>query len=106
MMNNLLISIVLGAAAGIIDIIPMILQKLDGYAIASAFVQWLILGLVINYLNIGSAGWLRGMLIAVILALPIIILVMKTEPKSVFPILIMSAILGSAVGYAGDKLLR
>ena len=105
-MNNLLISIVLGAAAGIIDIIPMILQKLDGYAIASAFVQWLILGLVINYLNIGSAGWLRGMLIAVILALPIIILVMKTEPKSVFPILIMSAILGSAVGYAGDKLLR
>lgn len=105
-MNKFLLSIILGIAAGIIDIIPMVLQKLDIYAIVSAFMQWLILGLVINYLNIGITGWQKGLITAVVLALPIVILIMKTDVKSVFPILIMAAVLGSAVGYIGAKFIK
>jgi uncharacterized membrane protein len=104
-MKNIILSFALGAVAGIIDIIPMVIQKFDKYATASAFVQWLVLGFIITFINIpGLEGWLKGLLVAVLTSLPIVIIVMKTDPKSVAIILFMSAILGSAVGFFSTKI--
>jgi len=104
-MQTILFSLSLGAIAGIIDIIPMIIQKLDKYAILSAFVQWVILGLFITYIKIpGVDGWLKGLLVAVLMCFPIVILVMKDDPKSVGIIILTSAILGSVVGFFSTKL--
>ena len=98
-MKTILLALVLGARAGVIDIIPMIIQKLDKYSTISAFVQWLVLGFVITFIKIpGVDGWLKGLITAVLLSLPIIIIVMKNDPKSIFIILLMSALLGSIVG--------
>lgn len=105
-MKGILISLLIGAIAGIIDIIPMVIKKMDIYPILSAFIQWVILGLVIAHIQIGGLeSWLKGLIVAVILALPISILVFKTEPKSVIIILIMSVILGSLVGLAVSKFI-
>lgn len=102
---GILLAIGIGIAAGIIDIIPMVLQKLDKYATFSAFVQWVVLGVVITYVQIGGLeGWLKGLIIAVLLTLPILILVAKDDKKSILPILIMTVILGSLVGLAGGFL--
>ena len=38
-MKKFIISLALGAAAGVIDCVPMLLQKLDANSIASAFIQ-------------------------------------------------------------------
>lgn len=104
-MKNVLLSFTLGAVAGIIDIIPMIIQKLDKYSIVSAFIQWLILGFIISFIKIpGVDSWLKGLITAVLAGLPIMILVMKTDPKSVIIILMMSAVLGSAVGFFSAKI--
>ncbi|MCX8129717.1 MAG: hypothetical protein N3I35_06410 [Clostridia bacterium] len=105
-MGRIIFSLVIGVVAGIIDIIPMFLQKLDKYAILSAFVQWIILGFIITHIQFGVEGWLKGLIVSVLLALPIIILVMKTDFKSIFPILVMSGILGSLVGFIGDKYVK
>jgi uncharacterized membrane protein len=43
-MQKLLISLFIGIIAGIIDVIPMIVQKLDKYANMSAFIHWIIMG--------------------------------------------------------------
>lgn len=102
-MKKLLISLILGTAAGILDVIPMLIQKLDWYANTSAFFQWIILGIVINYIDISLEGWLKGLIIAEALSIPVMILVAKTEPFSVVPIIIMSALLGSLVGSLGKK---
>jgi len=104
-MNKILLSLALGAFAGIIDIIPMLMQKLDKHSIASAFIQWVILGFVITHMEFGIEGWLKGLIVAVILSVPVIVLVVKTDPKSSVPIIVMSAILGSVVGFVGDKLI-
>jgi hypothetical protein len=102
-MRKILISLFIGFVAGIIDVIPMILQKLDLYSCASAFVQWIVLGVIISHLEIGLKGWLKGLIIAEATAIPILILVAKTDLISVLPIMIMSAILGSFVGIIGEK---
>ena len=39
-MNNFLIAILIGLVAGIIDVVPMIIQKLDKGSCLSAFVHY------------------------------------------------------------------
>ncbi len=103
-MPNILLSLILGAGAGLIDIIPMLIQKLDKYSIVSAFVQWLVLGFIITFIKIpGIDGWLKGLIVAVIISLPIVIIVAKSDPKSIIIILATSAILGSIVGALSKK---
>lgn len=102
-MSKLFISLAIGILAGIVDVVPMIIQKLDKFACWSAFVHWVIMGIIISYINIPLSPWLKGLLIAVVSALPVIILVSKEEPFSIIPILIMSAILGALVGILTSK---
>ena len=105
-MKTLIVGLLLGVAAGILDTVPMILQKMNKYAIVSAFVQWVILGFIITHIQFGVSGFLKGAIVAVLCALPIIVLVWEKEPTSSIPILIFSAVLGALVGFAGDLLLK
>ena len=63
-MRSLFIGLGVGIAAGILDILPMLLRKMPARAVASAFVQWLVLGLVIAHLRSpchrGQTGWPRA----------------------------------------------
>ncbi len=97
-MSKLLISILIGIIAGVIDVVPMLIQKLDKYACVSAFVHWVVLGVIISYINMPMASWLQGIVIAVLSALPILIIVAKEDTKSIIPIISMSIILGAGVG--------
>ncbi len=104
-MREIILAILLGVVAGIIDVVPMIKQKLDKYSISSAFIQWVILGVIINSSNVfGLEGWLNGLVVAVLLSLPIVLLVIKNDRKSVPIILTMSAVLGSLIGLMGQIL--
>ena len=99
-MPKLLIAILIGAAAGIIDIIPMLLQKLNKYVTISAFLHWVAAGIVLTYLDVPLAPWLSGLAFGELLAVPVAVMVAKDEPKSAPIILGMSAILGTLIGIA------
>ena len=97
--SDILIALGLGAAAGVIDIIPMILKKLDHYSVFSAFMQWVVLGVLIRNTSIfGLSGWINGAATALLAAIPIVILVAKSDKKSVGVILICSGVLGGLLG--------
>jgi hypothetical protein len=100
---KLFISIGIGTVAGVIDVIPMLIQKLDKFSNWSAFVHWIVLGVIISYIQVPLAPWLKGLVIAECCALPAIILVAKTDRKSIVPMVVMSAILGIAVGIGTGK---
>lgn len=102
-MSKLYISLAIGAIAGTIDIIPMVIRKIDKYSTISAFTHWIILGFIIAYIQLPLSGWMKGVVIAEIFAIPIVLLVLKDDPKSIVPILTMSAILGCAVGFLTAK---
>ena len=105
-MNKIFVARIIGIIAGTIDVIPMIIQRIDKYACISAFVQWIVLGLIIPYVNWDMQPWLKGLLIGEMAALPILILVFAKDPKSVIPIILFSAILGTMVGLAGAKFIK
>jgi len=100
-MNEILIALLIGIVAGIIDIIPMIIQKMDKYANLSAFTHWIVLGLIIPFVSWNIAPWLKGLIIAEISVIPILLIVAPNDKKAIIPISIMSAILGIGVGLAG-----
>ncbi len=105
-MKNIFIALIIGISAGIIDVVPMIIQRIDKTACISAFIQWIVLGLIIPYVNWDMQAWLKGLIIAELAALPIMVLVFAKDPKSIIPIIIFSAILGIAVGLAGARFVK
>jgi hypothetical protein len=102
-MKRILIALLIGIIAGIIDVIPMILQDLSWYANISAFVHWIVLGLIIPFIDWKFPKWLIGLVIAELSALPIVIITLEAGPDSIAPILGFSAVLGVLVGWAGKK---
>jgi len=62
--------------------------------------------LIIPYVNWDIQPWLKGLIIAEISALPIMILVFVKEPKSLIPIMVFSAILGILVGISGARFVN
>ena len=104
-MNEILIALGIGIIAGIIDVIPMIVQKMNKYANLSAFSHWVVLGLIIPFVSWNIAPWLKGLIIAEISAIPILLIVAREDKKAIIPITIMSAILGIAVAIAGKAFI-
>lgn len=104
-MKNGLIFLGIGVIAGLIDVVPMIIQKLDKYSCISAFVFWIVLALIIPYVNWDIQSWLKGLLIAEMTAIPIMIVVFPQDPKALIPMFIFSALLGAGVGISGAKFI-
>lgn len=105
-MRNIYKALLIGLAAGTIDALPMIFQGLPWSATISAFVHWIVLGLIIPYVNWNIKPWLKGFIIALLSELPIIIIVAEKEPISIIPITAFSVILGVSVGYCGDRFIK
>ena len=104
-MNDILIALSIGIVAGIIDVIPMIIQKMEKSANLSAFSHWIVLGLIIPFVSWNIAPWLKGLIIAELSAIPILFMVAPKDKKAILPISIMSAILGIAVAIAGKAFI-
>ncbi len=101
-MNDILIALTIGIIAGIIDVIPMIIQKMEKAANLSAFFHWVVLGLIIPFVSWNIAPWLKGLIVAEMSAIPVLFMVATDDKKAILPITLMSAILGIAVGIAGS----
>ncbi|MCK5077843.1 MAG: hypothetical protein KAR38_15780 [Calditrichia bacterium] len=105
-MKKILTGLLIGTIAGIIDVIPMIIQGLNWYANISAFSHWVVLGVIIPFVNWNIKAWLKGLIIGEITAIPIMIIVLKDDPASIIPIFIFSTILGILVGISGQKFVK
>jgi hypothetical protein len=104
-MKEIILTLIIGIAAGLADIAPMVKMKLDKHSIASAFILYLTVPfLILNTDLFGMAWWLKGSVITLFIALPVIIIVSKTEKKSVPPMVVSSIVLGTLIGIAGHLL--
>ena len=104
-MDTLLLSVIIGIVAGTIDVIPMIIQKLDKKANISAFLQYFFVSIIIVNIDLPHVvWWLQGGLISVALSLPVVVLFASEDRKAVPIVLTMAAILGTLIGIAGHFL--
>lgn len=103
-MRTIVIGILLGIAAGIIDVIPMILKKLTWDANISAFSMWVIVGFFIATIDLNMNPITKGVSIAFLMLIPCGVLIGWKEPKSLIPILVMTLILGGLLGFLIPRL--
>lgn len=101
--NKIRYGIGIGIIAGILDVIPMILQKLTWDANLSAFSMWVIIGFILAISELKLNGILKGIMVSFLIFLPSAILIGWKEPISLVPISVMTLILGSLLGYFIDK---
>jgi hypothetical protein len=98
-MTKLMMALLIGAGAGVLDIIPMLLRKAAWHEIAVPFVHWLMLGVLIAYVQMPVHPALKGSIVAVMTTLPILIGYSQSKPNAVLPILGISIVLGAVVGW-------
>ena len=98
-MNTILISLIIGCTAALIDTVPMIIKKLDPMFTVSAAILWILTGILIPRLSFTAMPWLNGILTAGILLLPSLFLIIKLDPKALPQILLSTLVLGALTGY-------
>ncbi|MBK7098802.1 MAG: hypothetical protein IPH58_11135 [Sphingobacteriales bacterium] len=105
-MKKIVIGLILGIAAGTIDVIPMIIQGLTWDANISAISMWIIVGFLISTIDLKINSIVKGILIAFLVLLPSAVLIGWNEPVSLIPISIMTAILGGIIGFSHNKIME
>jgi len=103
-MKKIVFALATGVIAGGVDILPMVLNKMDWYSTSSAFVHWIALGIIIPYVSWKIVPWAKGVVIAVITSLPIMLIVAKEDVTAIAPMLIFSVVLGALLGFCSNKL--
>ncbi len=101
-MKKIKLGLLLGTIAGVIDVIPMIFQRLSWDANFSAFFFWVVCGFFIATTTIKTHRVIKGIGISFLTLLPVTILIGWKEPLSLIPIFMMTFILGSLLGFFID----
>jgi len=102
-MKKITLGILLGVLVGIIDVIPMVMQKITWDANLSAFFHWVIVGFFIATTSLKINGALRGLFISAITLLPIAFLVWWNDMSSIIPMGISTIVFGLVLGFLIDK---
>ncbi|MCJ7801012.1 MAG: hypothetical protein MUP82_01490 [Candidatus Marinimicrobia bacterium] len=103
-MNKKIIGTLFGVIAGIIDVIPMVIQNLTWDANISAFTMWVVIGFFIASIELNINPILKGILISFLVLLPSAFIIGWAEPGSLIPIALMTTILGGVLGYVIGKI--
>lgn len=101
--KKIMVSLVIGTCAGIIDIVPGIIQGVDLHITFAGFTFWVIMGFVVAHISLPISDWIKGLIIAFLLSIPGTILMSASNPKIIIPMFILSIVLGSFVGYFTGK---
>jgi hypothetical protein len=105
MNKRIVTGMIIGVAAGILDVIPMLLQKLSWDANLSAFTLWVVVGLMLATSNLDLPPVAKGIGIAFLCLLPSTFIIGWNNPVSLVPIFIMTLVLGALVGFAFHRLV-
>lgn len=104
-MKRIKIGLLLGIIAGIIDVIPMIMQNLTWDANISAFAMWIVVGFLIATIDLRINSIIKGILIAFLVLLPTAILIGWENPFTLIPIAIITTVLGGLLGFLINKIM-
>jgi hypothetical protein len=102
-MEKTKLGVLLGIIAGIVDVLPMLAQHLTWDANLSAFSFWVVSGFFIAVTDIKLKGLIKGVSISLIILLPSAILIGWNSPFTLVPIVTMTLVLGSLLGFLVEK---
>ena len=102
-MKKTVIGIGLGTIAGILALIPMLIQKMPLNACLSSFTMWLVIGLFVSLIDMKINHIIEGVVIALLVFLPNSFNIAWNTPGSLLPVIVLTVILGGIIGYFVNK---
>ena len=102
-MKKIYLGIISGIIAGVIDVVPMVLQKLTWDANFSAFFHWVVLGYLISITNLKLKGYLKGLFLSILTMIPIAFLVWWKDFSAIIPMSISTILFGLLLGFLIEK---
>ena len=100
-MDHFTLSLCVGAAAGALDVIPMIAQRLAFRSCLSAFCPYLFAAVIVFHGRLPYLPWwAEGMAVALMMALPVVLTFTGKERKAVPMILLNALLLGFLISVA------
>jgi hypothetical protein len=101
-MDTFLLSVIIGIVAGIVDVAPMMMQKVPKYSTVAAFVYFFFISIIIVNIDLPYIPWwLEGGSISFALMIPLLLHVAHTDKKPLPIIAANSIIIGTLIGTAG-----
>lgn len=92
-LDHFTLSVVAGAVAGALDVIPMIAQRIAFRSCLSAFCTYLFAGVLIFHSNLPYLPWWAdGMAVTLMMALPVVLTFAGKERKAA-PVVLFNALL-------------
>jgi hypothetical protein len=102
-MEKFLLAALVGVIAGAVDVLPMALKKVPLITLAVPFTHWIAVALLTAYVQAPVPSWAKGILVALVTTIPVLIDYSQRKPESVLPILAISIGLGAVVGWATGR---
>lgn len=106
MKKKTLTGLTIGLIAGVIDLIPMITQNLTWDANLSALSMWIILGYFLSITSFKLKGFIKGLVISILILFPNLFIIGWNNPISLISIIIMTILLGSMSGFVYQKIIN
>jgi len=99
-MKNALVILVVGLAAGLLDLIPLVMVKAPLFNMLAIMVFWLVAVFFMAKITLFRNPLLNGLVVAVLIMLPVVMTVYTVNPKDFVPMLSMAVLLGPLSGVA------
>lgn len=98
-------ALLIGIAAGILDVIPMVFMGASWQGSLATLLHWLTMGILVTYIRLPFTGWLSGMILALMTGIPLAIQASAAESMPVLHLLSSALILGGLLGLIAEKLI-
>ena len=99
MRQKILASLAIGFVAALIDITPGVIRGVDLHITLTGFSFWLLMGPTIAFISLPMKDWVKGLVVASLLSVPGTILMSAIDPDTVIPMIALTIVLGSMVGF-------
>lgn len=99
-MKNGLVIFGVGLAAGLLDLIPLVMVNAPVFNMIAIIIFWLVAVLFMAKTTLFRNSFLNGLAVAVLIMLPVVLTVYTVNPKDFIPMLSMAVILGPLSGAA------
>jgi len=106
MKKRIAVGLIVGFIAGILDVLPMLMQKLTWDANLSALTLWIVVGFMLAVSDLRLPAVPKGLVIAYLCLAPSLFIIGWDHPANLIPVLLMTGILGALVGYCFHWLVK
>ena len=92
-LDHFTLALTVGAAAGVLDVVPMIFQKLPAHSCLSAFFVYLFSAVIVFYSKLPYLPWWAdGMAVTAMLTIPVLFTFTGRERRAI-PVIVFNALL-------------